>query len=58
MEGQLKNEFGFEVFDYCSYCHSPIYIGDSYHVENGSIFHSECFEQSKCYVDPDFLDEE
>jgi len=57
MEGELRNEFGFKVLDYCSYCHSPIYIGDDYVVENGSIFHTFCYNQSKTYIDPDFLDD-
>ena len=58
MEGELKNEFGFDILDYCTYCNSPIYIGDDYIVENGNMFHTWCAEVSKTYIDPDFLDEE
>ena len=58
MRHRSNDDYLEDIVGYCSYCHDEIYVGDDYIVEKGAIYHKECFDQSKCYVDPSFLEEE
>ena len=58
MDNDIRNEFGFEVVDWCAYCHGEIYVGEDYIVDKGATYHRECYEQANCYADPNFLDDE
>jgi len=45
------------IIGWCDYCHSEIFPWDKYVIENGRLYHKECFKQKETYWDPLDYDE-
>ena len=40
------------ILGYCTYCHDPIYVGDSYVADKDGLCHDFCHGQKDRYYDP------
>ena len=55
---EFIDSYGRVILGYCGYCKNPVYDYEDFSYIKGTIYHKECEEQSKTYVDDELIDEE